>query len=309
MKNRYKYFISFIVVAIFSFSNQFVAAQDRGILSRLQAVSNGDSDFYNVDGVNITYEVIRHRFTMANILHYYGQFIPDESALEYSDSTISLRNFVHERIDSVCEGVNIYTTYYFIEEPAAGITVITYSSPGKDSKETQRELNPLILGKKIPESVFNKMIFNSINFAGRKIELGTYAAQWTNVNCVQWPYNGEMSWSIHHDQASAALSVEMQRRVTAENNSKQFSASLVSDEMENVLFEGAPVVARKVVYKPEGEIAAKLASTSDGETMVIYYVSAFVRNNWVSCMMSHWSNDAIGESGLPTLLEKVMTLR
>ncbi|MDR2920851.1 MAG: hypothetical protein LBV72_16000 [Tannerella sp.] len=309
MKNRYKYFITLIVVAIFSFSNQYMVAQDRGILSRLQAVSNVDSDFYNVDGVKITYEVIKQRFTMRNILHHYGQFIPEGSALEHSDSTISQQNFVYERIDSICERVNIYTTYYFIEESAAGITVITYSSPGKDSKEIQQELNPLLLGKKIPESVFNKMIFNSINFAGRKIELGTYAAQWTNVNCVQWPYNGEMSWSIHRDQAGAALSVEMQRRITAENNSKEFSASLVSDEMVNVLFEGVPVVARKVVYKPEGEIAAKLASTSDGETMVIYYVTAFVRNNWVSCMMSHWSNDAIGESGLPVLLEKVMTLR
>lgn len=295
---------TFIIIVIVS-GGQQVSAQDSGILNRLQAVSEGGADFYNIDGVSITYEVIGQKFAKENIFRYYGQYIPNESALEQSDSCINLRNFVYERIDSICEGVETYTNYYFIDEPGRGIIVITYSSPGKNDKELERELNSLLLDRKIPESVFNKIIFNSFNFAGRKIELGTYAAKWTNVNCVQWPYNGEMNWSVHRNSADAALSIEMQCRITAERNSKQLGASVVSDEKVNVIFENVPVIARKVVYALERETA------DDGKTleMIIYYVTAPVRNNWVSCVMSHWNNDAIEESGLPALLEKVMKLK
>lgn len=295
---------TFIIIVIV-FGGQQVAAQDSDILKRLQAVSESGADFYNIDGVNITYEVIGQKFSMTSIFRYYGQYISNESVLEQSDSCINQRNFIYERVDSICEGVNIYTSYYFIDEPEKGIIVITYNSPGKNDKKLERELNSMLLSKKIPESVFNKIIFNSINFAGRKIELGTYSAKWTNVNCVQWPYHGEMIWSVHRNSADAALSIEMQRRITAERNSKQLGASVVSDEKVNVIFENVPVVARKVVYALEGETA------DDGKTleMIIYYVTAPVRNNWVSCVMSHWNNDAIEESGLPALLEKVMKLK
>ena len=42
--------------------------------------------------------------------------------------------------------------------------------------------------------------------------------------------------------------------------------------------------------------------------LTIYYVSAPVRDNFVSCVMSFWESDQINSSGLPFLLEQIMEL-
>ena len=294
--------------------------QENGVIGRLQAISNRGTDFYNVDGISVTQEVFQSKFSKANILKMYGQFIPGESSLEQSDLSIEQQNFVYERVDSLSEGIDIYTTYYFIEEPVGSITAITYSSPGKNDKKLQRELNPLILGKKVPASVFSPMVFNTIDFAGRRIEL-SYLCQWTKVNSVQWPYHGQINWSVHRDRADAELSVDMQRRISAHNflnpdvPSREYSEtpnSILSDEMVDVIFEGTPIKARKVVFSLGTGLEKILGPTGKGEgtkELTIYYVTAPVRGNWVSCVMSHWNNDIIGESGLPELLEKIMKLK
>ncbi len=298
-------------VVILSNSQIASAQHDNTILNRLQAIANGGVDFYNVDGVTVTYEVTQLEFTKANICKQYKQYVPNESELKQSDPTISKLNFVVERADTACGNIVLYTTYYFVELSPKSTAAIIYSSPGKNDKTLQHTLNPLILDKKIPDSVFNKMFFNSINFAGRKIELGTYMAKWTNINTVQWSYHGEMNWSVHRDSLDAALSVEMQRKITRECNSNDIEMSVASDDTIKIIFEGVPATARKTVFKAEGETAALLEPTGGGGTkeLIIYYVVAPVRGNWVSCVMSHWNNDTIEESGLPELLEKVMKLQ
>lgn len=317
---RKKLFITVMIIILSGFWLQ-ASAQESGILNRLQAINNGGTDFYNVDGVNVTHEVFRGEFTKANILRReYGHFIPGESALVQSDSSIAQRNYMYDRVNPVCEGVTYYTTYYFIEQPEGCITAIAYTSPGKNDKALQRELNQLILEKKIPASVFNRLVFNTINFAGRKIEL-SYSCQWANTNSVQWPYHGQMSWSVHRDREDAELSLDMQRRVSAydmlnpgnagaENN--EAPAVMISDEEIDVIFEGVPAKARKIVFRSGTELEEKIAHTRksrETKDLTTYYVVAPVRGYWVSCVMSHWYNDIIEESGLPELLEKVMKLK
>ena len=147
------------------------------------------------------------------------------------------------------------------------------------------------------------MTINSIDFAGRKIELGS-SCNWTNINTVQCPYYGEMNWSVHRTSESAINSIENQFNVT---KSKK-GGKVLSEQDVDVIFEGTDTKAKKVIYDFTG-LKSLLLGISGGKTLTIYYVACKVRENYVSCCMSFWNNDTISESGLALLLEKVMTLK
>jgi hypothetical protein len=158
--------------------------------------------------------------------------------------------------------------------------------------------------------VFNKKFFNTLSFAGRKVDLETYICQWKNVNSCQCPYHGQMSWSVHSDSADAVKSIVLQRYITAHCKSKDLKA--ITDETIDIIFEGQKLKAQRITYQAENETATLLLNTGGGNTqaLIIYYVVAPIRGNYVSCIMSHWKNDLIEEeSNLPSLLEKVMELK
>lgn len=299
------------VLILFAWLPALLFAQNKPannkLFERLQAITENKVDYYDVDGVTITCQVTQIPFSKENICK--GLSI-QESELKKSSPAIAATNFVFEQIDTLCGDILQYSTNYIVQNEKGNITHIIYMSVNKRCDELQQILTPLILEKKIPESVYNKKFFNTLNFAGRKIELGTYACGWTNVNCVQCPYHGEMSWSVHKDSADAALSVETQRYVTA--NCKMQAAQPTADEWVAVVFENQPLKARRITYRFEGETAALLLNTGGGNThsLTIYYVVAPVRGNYVSCILSFWNNDLLEEaSGLPSLLEKVMQLK
>ena len=75
-----------------------------------------------------------------------------------------------------------------------------------------------------------------------------------------------------------------------------------------MIFEGAEVSARKMTYDFTG-ITSLLLTIEGGKRLNIYFIVAPVRNNYVSCVMSFWDTDQINKSGLPPLLEKVMSLK
>ena len=303
-----KYFLFFFIfLTVGAFGQQESSAR---LFERLQAISENNIDYYNIDGITISSQVINIPFSKENICK--GLSSLKESVLSKSVIFLSQKNFVYEKIDTLCNKFLQYNTNYFIENEKGHITHIIYMSIDKQCAELQKTLTPLIVEKKIPETVFNKEFFNTLNFAGRKIDLGTYACRWTNVNCVQCNYRGEMNWSVHRDSLDAVKSVEQQRYITANCNFKKGDAKAVIENEINIIFEGQPLKASRITYQLEGEIGKLLLNTGGGNTrsLIIYYVVAPVRNNYVSCVMSHWNNDFLEEeSGLPLLLGKVMQLK
>ncbi len=155
----------------------------------------------------------------------------------------------------------------------------------------------------IPKTLYNSTEIDSINFAGRKISLGN-SCHWMGINNVQCPYYGQMNWSVHKDLADASKSVENQlEEIKARKNAK-----IVSDTTVEVIFEGTTIKAKRIIYDFKG-VTSALVGMSGGKTLTIYFVSAPVRQNFVSCVMSFWNNDQINPSGLSPLLEKVMKIK
>lgn len=113
-----------------------------------------------------------------------------------------------------------------------------------------------------------------------------------------------MNWSMHKSLEDASTTVDNQ--FTAVTSKK--GGRIVSDTIVDVTFEGVETIARKVVYNFTGGKSILLKMEGSNK-LTIYLVSAPVRNNFVSCVMSFWESDQINPSGLPPLLEQVMRLK
>jgi len=279
-------------------------AQDAdGLFFRLNGITNSGLDFFNVDGILITSEKAGGEFSKKNITKTFKRYDVDESDLSLVDSTLGFPNFYKQRTKEDPAGIFTNVTYYFIESIDKKMIAFTFTAINKRDAEFERKFVRLVRDNAITKSVFSPMQMDSINFANRKIPLGS-SCRWMGINNVQCPYYGQMNWSVHKDSADASQTVNHQYVIL---KSKK-GGKIVSDTEVTVVFEGTETKAKKIVYDFTG-VKSALVGMSGGKTLTAYYVAAPVRNNFVSCVMSFWNNDSINPSGLPPLLDQVMRLK
>jgi hypothetical protein len=289
-----------LTVLILSLSSSFGQKND-SLFSRLQAISNNGTDFFNVDGIEITSENINSEFSKKNILKKFKKYSIKEKDLIILDS--SNQSYYATKTEQILPSTVQQISYYFMESKSKGIVAITFTNINKSDKAFERQFIDVIIKNEIPKSVYTPLIIDSINFAGRKIALGK-SCNWMGVNNVQCPYYGQMNWSVHKTLKDASQSVTNQYNII---NTKK-GGKIISEEFVDVIFEGTDVKAKKIVYDFKG-ITSILASMSGGKTLTIYFVASPAKQNFVSCVMSFWNNDSINPSGLPPLLEEVMKLK
>lgn len=298
MKNKYIIFI----MLISSFCSPSFG-QNNSLFSRLRAISNSGTNFYNVDGIEITSQEINTEFSKKNILKKFRKYSIKESELNAGDSSIQSPNFYVTKSEELFQNTVQQTSYYFIEGRNKDLIAITFGAINKHDRNFERDFIKLILNDEIPKTVFESMQIDSINFAGRKIALSR-SCQWMGINNVQCPYYGQMNWSVHKTLDDAIQSANNQYNVIKAKK----GGKVVSEESVDVVFEGADIKAKKAVYDLKG-MTSLLAGMSGGKTLTIYFVASPVRQNYVSCIMSFWNNDSVNPGGLPPLLEEVMKLK
>ena len=287
---------------IFTFSICF--SQDNNIFERLSALNNNGKVWYNIDGYSVTSEIFKNTFDEKGLKKVLKKHQISDSDTKLKDNQISFNNLFVTKQQKISDNNFQTNNYYFVENPDKTTTAIWFIKNGKTDKETEEKLVNVIVENKIPSENFVPMKITSIDFAGRKIELGN-SCYWTFLNTVQCPYLGEMNWSIHKTLEDAKESIENQLNVTKTRK----GGKVVSDEIVNVDFEGVHTKAKKVIYDFSG-VTSALAGMSGGKSLTIYYIAENVRNKNVSCVMSFWNNDQINpETKLPPLLEKLMKLQ
>ena len=268
-----------IIIFALSHSPLFAQKKER-LFDRLQGISSNGIDFFNVDGIEITSQNINQEFSKKSIVKKFKQYSIKETDLITSDSIVKGRNFFVTKVDEMFPGIKQMTTYYFIENVEKKLTAITFTSMSKIDKNLEKEMVSAILNKTIPQSVYNPLQIDSINFAGRKIPLKN-SCRWTGVNNVQCPYYGQMNWSVHKSIDDAVLSRDNQFNVIKARK----GGKVVSDETIDIIFEGAETKAKKLIYDFKG-VTSVLAGMSGGKTLTIYYVASPVREHYVSCVLS-----------------------
>lgn len=273
------------------------------LFSRLQAISNSGIDFFNVDGIEITSQKIYTSFSPKSISKSFKQYKIKKSELIIGDSLLGIQNYYIFKTQEKPKGLHNNMSYYFVKGSDNSILGFTFASINKMNKDFERKFIKLVVQNKIPKSVYNNLQIDSIDFAGRKIPLGS-SCNWMGVNNVQCRYYGQMNWSVHNDLEDAKITANNQfESVIFRKNGK-----VVMDTLINILFEGTETTARKIIYDYTG-VTSALVGMSGGKTLTIYFVATAVRDNYVSCVMSFWNNDQINPSGLPPLLEQLMKLK
>ena len=274
------------------------------IFDRLTALNDSKKIWYNIDGYSVTSEIFNNTFDEKGLKKVFKKHNISETDTKTKDNKVNFNNLFITKQQKISGEIYQTNKYYFVENPNKTTTVVWFIKNGKTDRETEEELVNKILENKIPEDIFVQRQISSINFAGRKIELGNNC-YWTFLNTVQCPYFGEMNWSIHKTLQDAQQSVENQLNVTKSRK----GGKVTSEEFVDVDFEGVQTKAKKVIYEFSG-VTSALAGMSGGKSLTVYYVAENVRNKNVSCVMSFWNNDQINpETKLPPLLEKLMKLK
>jgi hypothetical protein len=204
------------------------------------------------------------------------------------------------RSETIADGIQKLSNCYFIESIDKNIIVIQFHHINSRNMTLERLIIQDIIGNKIPKEAFNTPKPDTINFVGRKIKLND-VCYWTDVNTVQCPYMGEMNWSVHSSLIEAQNEVADQELITKAKK----TGKITSEEDVDIIFEGTETIAKKIVYK----FGAGIGIMVGAKRLIIYYVAAKVRDNYVSCVLSYWNNDKLNENGLTPLLGEVMKLK
>lgn len=294
-----------ILVSLFCLlmSSSVFGQPDEALFSRLQGLFSNKTEFYNVDGFEISSQKFDLEFSKKNILKNFRKYGIKEADLNAPDSLLKFDNWYVAKVSEEVKGVLVNASYYFIENTDRKLTGISFSAMNKSDQDFERSFVNLIKNNAIPNSVFNSLDLDSLNFAGRKVAVGE-DCRYMGVNNVQCPSNGQMSWSVHKTQEDAVQTVNAHWKTIRE----QKGGKALSDTTVNVIFEGKETTAKKMIYGFKG-LNSLLIKMDGAKTLTVYAVACPAKNNFVSCVMSFWNTDNVNRNGLPRLLEKVMTLK
>ena len=117
-------------------------------------------------------------------------------------------------------------------------------------------------------------------------------------------YNAPIMVKSTDHQASASHLSENQIKT----NKLQKGVKIVEEQTINVLFKKIPTTVQKIIYDFTG-LKSAILGTTDKKMLIVYYVIEKIRGNYVSCVLSYWNNDYLNPSGLPQLLEDLMTIQ
>lgn len=288
---------------ILIFTSVFAYSQSN-IFDRLSVLDNNGKTWYNIDGYSVTSEVFNNSFDEKGLKKIFKKHNITETDLKIRDEKIDFNNYFITKKQNIAGNIFQTNNYYFVENPNNTTTVVWFIKNGITDRETEEELVNKIINNQIPRENFVQLQIQSIDFVGRKIELGNIC-YWTYLNTVQCPYFGEMNWSIHKTLEDAKQSVENQFNITKTRK----NTKIASENIVDVEFEGVPTKAKKVIVEFTG-VTSALAGMSGGKSLTVYYIAENVRNKNISCVMSFWNNDLINpDTKLPPLLEKVMNVK
>lgn len=276
--------------------------KEDSLLLRVQGLSFDGNQFFNIDGIEITKQTALTNLSKKKIYKKFENTSAKSSDFTFSDTLIPYKNYCVAKSYLTCEGLTSYQTEYYIQTLANQVIMVSFFSTNKRDVSFEREFLSLLIAWKIPTTPVSPSTVGNINFAGRKIPVGSMC-KWRGPNNCQCPGNGQMDWSIHKTLEDANKRItERFIAINCQNNGK-----IIQDSTVNVIFEGTKTKARKLIFEITG-YTSTLVGFTGGKSLTVYMVAATVRNFHVSCVMSFWNNDQINPSGLTTLLDQVMVL-
>ena len=121
--------------------------------------------------------------------------------------------------------------------------------------------------------------------------------RWMSPHNIQCPNYGQMNWAIFDNLQQA----EEYRDTHFEMARNRSLVDIKEDKWIALKFEGQETKARRTKVK----IQIPKLVMGGSNMLVVYYVTGHVRGKYVTCVLSHYTDD-IGADELPPLLSKIL---
>lgn len=292
-----------VIIAFMQFFNVSHGQQLEGLFDRIKGINNYGTQFYTVDGIDISVKAENADFEPNALKKSFKGLKLKNEYFNKTNTKLSFENYHWTSVEYLKNNA-IYSSSYFVNGNSDSVYGILFTYPKQifPNEDFEAFLIDKIVNNAVPDSIYQSIDMNKVKFIDRILELPA-RCRWMGINNIQFPYNGQMNWSLHYSLESAQNSIENQILYS----SSRSSIKIHSDEYVSVIFENQHTKARKIVYKIKGFWKLLMLGNA-GSELIVYYVAEKVGDKYVSCVMSHWNNDNISQNGLPYLLSQVMRL-
>jgi hypothetical protein len=262
------------------------------VLNNLNGINHQNIAFYNTEGYAIDHVDFPFGLTDIKLSEIKEDFEidTDYSLTACGDSCIHFINVSNQ------EHVTNTVVHYIFQTTPNTTSLVSFRTMLDRRTDFESKVCLRLLNDGIPQAYFSNYEIDSIRFAGRFIQLGP-DCNWSNVNNVRCPRRGQMSWSEFQNVAPAVETLQKQMTLTMADH------KVSNVQMIPVRLEGSDAQALRVTLK----IMLPKALLGGSNELIVYYVVAPVRERFVSCVLSHY-NDEAKPGELPALLSEVLVL-
>lgn len=290
---KIRYIIIFLLFGLLTLNAQ------NSFLDNIQGLKSEDNIIYEIAGYTITSVKNKASFNEKGFKKMYKKYGIKNIISEYVDENLNLRNKVVEATltDKNFPGI-LYQLCYFLPETEKEMTVLLFQSVQRDPDLEESFLDAYFNHNKLNQYTSNNWIAEKIDFLGRQIDLGKQC-RWMSPHNVQCSGLGQMNWSVFKKREEAEA--DNNTYIKREKNSMY---KIIREDIVNILFEGVPTSAKRVVYK----IRMPKILLGGSNILIGYYVVEKIRDKYVSCVLSHYGKNE-NDMDLSPLLREVMSLK
>lgn len=273
---------------------QYAGADSTQMLNLVMGIQQESGTFYNAEGYTVFLVQHDDPFDEKGIRKIKKKYKLDEIIEELPDPSLP-----HCRVFSTTRkrSTNVLETgVYYLFPDGSATRVVGMQTTLQRDRSYEMWCVGMTIKQLFPSTTYTPMQIDSFNFAGRQLVLGGLC-NWRSTRNVQCADYGQMNWSEFRSEERALEMVRNQYEVTSERT----LGKVLSADSVDVTFEGQPLKVLRVLYK----VKLPAAVTGGSNLLVIYYVAAEVRQRFVGCVLSQYT-DLNHQNELAPLLKEVM---
>lgn len=285
-----------IVTFLFVLISAFLFSQEQSDpLQFMQGLKQNENQFFQLGNYIVNVVTVNKKYSEKEINKVLKKYDIKNPQKRYSDQSIASENTVVEsevQSKTYPDVIETQKAYFFPvgEKKMRHVTIQTIKRDTVFEKAFMEAYFNNTLDKYI---VGDTQPTRTLNFLGREIKLGA-TGNWMFVNNLQCPGNGQMNWSVYPTLEEAQERSRLQMIQNAERK-------ILKTEELKMIFEGEPVTATRIVY----HMGIPRIIMGGSNNLAVFYVSAKVRGQYVSCVLSNYVNNE-DDYTMGALLHEVM---
>lgn len=288
-----------LISIVHVFPHCLAQTEKEKILSNLSGLSQNTVMYFEVEGYQVAISNEPEKYDEHGIFIVRNRFQIDREIKAKTDTVLLFENKVFENKTKLTETIPMWSITYLLRNKEQEITAISFTVAKRRDVFLERTIIEAYKKEEYLQDHIDSTIVDSLNFVGRKIKIFN-GCQWmgpANFNCS---YNGQVSWSLYRSIESALEATALSIEIT--QSKKAFKT--ISEEQVDILFEGVPTKATKIIYKSR---APKLL-TGISSPLHVYYITQQIRGKFVSCVISYYENEMVHQKP-PYLASQIMSIK